>query len=69
MKLVRWLIFVIIAREYLVILKHTSLSFLSTDFLGEDLVGVVFVFFVISTDFFGDLVGVAFFFVASTDFL
>lgn len=88
MKLVRWLIFVIIAREYLVILKHTSSSFLSTDFLGEDLVGINFVFFLASTDFvgedlvgvvlfslsyqlifFGDLVGVVFFFVASTDFL
>lgn len=51
MKLVRWLIFVIIAREYLVILKHTSSSILSTDFLGEDLVGVNFVFFLASTDF------------------
>lgn len=51
MKLVRWLIFVIIAREYVVILKHTSSSILSTDFLGEDLVGVNFVFFLASTDF------------------
>lgn len=70
MRLVRWLIFVIIAREYLVILKHTFSSFLSTDFLGEDLVGINFVFFLASTDFVGeDLVGVVFvFFVISTDF-
>ena len=43
---------------------------LSTDFLGEDLVGIDFVFFLASTDFLGeDLVGVVFlFFVISTDF-